>query len=186
MEAIDIAVVLTLVAFTVFGYSRGLLQGLGSLATPVLGVWLALRRAGELAAGLEPLVGDPTAARVAGFVLILLGALAVFQAGRRLLAKLVDWSRCCDLDQYLGGLLGLAKGASFAWLALALALTAYPPSVRLVERSRASVRLLALGERLSGGYLPPVANATAAPDESEASGVLGQPGSAPGAALAGR
>lgn len=150
---VDIGVVTAIAAFAVIGYSRGLLQGLESLVTPVAGIWFALRRCDDLAAHLVPAIGDLLYARIIALVLIWLGLILVCQFARRLLVKLVDWSRCCDLEQYLGGLLGLARGMAFVWFVLAVTLTAFPPSVRLVERSRASVRLLALGERLSGSLV---------------------------------
>ncbi len=69
---------------------------------------------------------------------------------RNLLMKPVNWNRCLELNQFLGGFLGLAKATVFVWLILALSLTIAPQSVCVIEKSKASVRILALGESITG------------------------------------
>lgn len=149
---LDIIILLTIVLFAIYGYSRGLIRGLSSLVSPVLGVWLALRKCGSLAALLDPFINDHTASLVIGFVIIFLTLWLGLRLARNLLVKLVDWPRCGDFDQFLGGLFGLARGIAVVGVLLAIGLSAFPFSVRLIETSQASLRLLSLGERISGGF----------------------------------
>ena len=149
---LDIAILLTIVLFAAAGYSKGLIKGLSSLISPVLGVWLALRKSSSLAALFDPFISNHTASLVISFVLIFLALWLALRLARNLLMKLVDWPRCGDLDQFLGGLLGLTKGIALVGVLLAVGLSVFPFSVRFIENSRASLRLLSLGERISGGF----------------------------------
>jgi uncharacterized membrane protein required for colicin V production len=123
---------------------------LNSIVSPLLGIWFALRKCDDLAIVLYRLVGNYTVARVAGFLIILICIWLALKLTHKLLFKLVDWPRCDELDRFLGGCLGLAKGVVLAWAILATTLSTFPPSVRIIEQSNASVRLLALGEKASG------------------------------------
>jgi uncharacterized membrane protein required for colicin V production len=85
--------------------------------------------------------------RVTSFLVILLAIWLATRLCRRLLAKLVDWRSIPDLDRYVGGILGLAKGTALVWLILAAGLITFPQSVRVVEHSKASMRILSLADR---------------------------------------
>lgn len=150
---IDAIVLLVLGVSVMIGYGQGFLRGLTSLVSPVLGIWFALNKCDLLAVHIDRIFHDYTFALVLGFILILSGVWLGLRLVRRLLLKLVDWTRCADLDQFLGAFLGFARGIALVWLLLALSLTAFPQSVRLIEHSAASIRVLSFGERL-GGELP--------------------------------
>ena len=150
MGFIDILILAVIITFALVGYSNGLLRGLTSLVSPVLGIWLALRHCDALAALIEPIVKNPTTASIIGFLSILFVVWLALHLVHKFLLRLVDWERCLELDHFLGGMLGLAKGVALLWLLLALGLTAFPRSVDYIEDSQASVRLLAIGERLGG------------------------------------
>ncbi len=145
---IDVVVVLLLVGFAVHGYSHGFFRGLSSLVTPILGIVIAFRKCETLAVPLGSYIHNEAVCRVASFLAILFMVWIVMRIGRKLLSKLVDWRGMPDLDRFTGGILGLAKGTAMVWLMLAACLIVLPSSVRVIGRSPASMRVLALVERL--------------------------------------
>jgi uncharacterized membrane protein required for colicin V production len=146
--AIDALIIVLLVLFTIHGYARGFLNGLTSLVTPLLGIGLALRYCDGPALLIDRLFHNYHASAVAAFMLILVLFWLSLVGARFLLRKLIDWSSMLELDQFIGGLLGFAKGFATVWLFLALCLTLYPPAVHLLDRSTASVRILSVAEGL--------------------------------------
>jgi len=145
---IDVVVVLLLVGFVAHGYGQGFFRGLSSLVTPILGIVIAFRKCETLAVPLGSYVHNEAVCRVASFLVILVVVWIAMRLGRKLLGKLVDWRGMPDLDRFTGGILGLVKGTAMVWLVLAATLIVLPSSVRVIERSQASMRLLTLVERL--------------------------------------
>jgi uncharacterized membrane protein required for colicin V production len=145
---IDVVVVLLLVGFAVHGYGEGFFRGLSSLVTPILGIVIAFRTCETPAALLGSYIHNEAVCRVASFLAILLLVWLTMRFCRKLLGKLVDWRGMPDLDRFTGGILGLVKGTAMVWLVLAASLIVVPSSVRVIERSPASMRLLTLVERL--------------------------------------
>ena len=145
---VDIIVVGLILGLALSGYRSGFFGGLDPVVTLMLGVTLALRKCTLVASWLTPLLHNDAAARVAGFLLILASVWLAMRLCRSLLAKLVDWRGLQDLDHYFGAVLGLAKGTALVWLVLSASLIVYPASVRFIEHSRASMRVLGVGERI--------------------------------------
>jgi len=151
--ATDIIILLFLALTSAYGYGQGFVRGLGSVATAILGIWLALRRADLLAAVLDPFIRSPRVSAVVAFLILLFLFWVALRVSRMLLSKLMDWARLTDLNSYAGGLLGFARGVTVVWLLLAAVLAVFPGSVRHISRSTASMRILRLGERLTSSDL---------------------------------
>jgi uncharacterized membrane protein required for colicin V production len=145
--AIDVLILVLLGFSVLYGYGQGFMRGLTSLISPILGIWLALRRCGSFAPVLDQFVHNYRVSVVIAFLAILAFTWLALRFARAVLLKLVDWPNLAELDQYFGGLLGLAKGVTLIWVMLALSLTALPVSVRVIAHSSASMRILAMGER---------------------------------------
>ena len=145
---IDVVIVLLLIGFAVHGYGQGFFKGLSSLVTPILGIVIAFRKCETPAVLLGSYIRNEAVCRVASFLAILLVVWIMMHICRKLLSRLVDWHGMPDLDRFTGGILGLVKGTAMVWLALAASLIVLPSSVRVIERSQASMRVLALVERL--------------------------------------
>ncbi len=145
---IDVVVVMLILGFAVYGYEQGFFRGLGSLVTPILGIIIAFRKCEIPAVLLSRYIHNDAVCRVAGFLAILLAVWVVMRICRKLLSRLVDWRSIPDLDRFIGGILGLAKGVALVWLVLAAGLIVLPQSVRVIEHSHASVRILSLAERI--------------------------------------
>lgn len=145
---IDVVVVLLLIGFAVHGYGQGFFRGLSSLVTPILGIVIAFRKCETLAVLLGSYIHNEAVCRVASFLVILLAVWLAMRFGRKLLSKLVDWRGMPGLDRFTGGILGVAKGTAMVWLVLAASLIVLPSSVRVIERSQVSMRVLSLAERL--------------------------------------
>ncbi|OYD13805.1 hypothetical protein CH330_10070, partial [candidate division WOR-3 bacterium JGI_Cruoil_03_51_56] len=69
--AIDIGILFILVIFAFHGYAKGFLSGLTSRITPVLGIWLGLRKCDAFATVLYPMFHNYTVSVVASFLIIL-------------------------------------------------------------------------------------------------------------------
>jgi len=147
---IDIVIIVMLVWFTIYGCMYGFMRGLCSMVVPAVGLLLALKTYGTIAPVFNRVIHSYPVSAVAAFLLVVgltwMGARLV----RALLLKLVDWSRLSELDRFLGGIFGLARGLALVWLVLAIVLTAFPPSVGVIQHSTASTRLLALAEHVAG------------------------------------
>jgi membrane protein required for colicin V production len=145
---INVVVVLLLAGFVVHGYGQGFFRGLSSLVTPILGIVIAFRKCDTLAVPLGSYIHNEAVCRVASFLVILFAVWLAMRLSRKLLSKLVDWQGMPGLDRFSGGILGLAKGTAMVWLLLAASLIVLPSSVRVIERSQASMRVLSLVERI--------------------------------------
>jgi membrane protein required for colicin V production len=155
MVVFDVLIVLFLVVLVLKGYNRGFMRTFGSIFTAALGIGVALRKAYAVAPALNGLLHNETVARVMSFLFLLLLFWLALRLCRKLLTKLVDWSRLLDFDQYAGGILGLCRGVALVWAALALCLTLVPSSYRFIEQSPASVRILTIGENIIGNSFQP-------------------------------
>lgn len=146
----DLFIVLFLIMAALVGYSHGFMRSLGQLGSAALGSGLVLRGSAVIAPAVEGFLHHQAAARAACIVALLILSWLALLGTRRLLYKLIDWNRLGDMDQYVGGMFGLCRGVALVWVTVSLVLTVAPASVRYIEQSRASVRVLAIGERLSG------------------------------------
>ncbi len=151
--ATDVIILLFLALTSAYGFGQGLVRGLGSVATAILGIWLAFRRADLLAAIFDRFINNPRVAVVIAFLVLLVLFWIALRVSRMLLTKLIDWARLSDLNSYAGGLLGFARGVTVVWLLLAAVLAVFPSSVRHISQSAASMRILRLGERLTSSDL---------------------------------
>ncbi|MEO0073873.1 MAG: CvpA family protein [candidate division WOR-3 bacterium] len=163
---LDIAIVTMLAGFSLTGCVRGFIRGFCPLVVPTAGLVLALKNYGAVATMLNSLIHNHSIAIAAAFLLLLSLSWVGAKLVRRLLLKLFDWRRLEELDYFLGGVFGLARGLALVWMALAALLTSFPPSLDIIETSRASTRVLALAEHLAGnnplrGTLVPVVQAKA-------------------------
>jgi uncharacterized membrane protein required for colicin V production len=149
----DIAIVVLLVGFTVYGSMSRFSRSICSLLVPVVGIWLALKSYGLIAPGLNQVIHCWPVSAIVCFILVIAAVWLGALGARVLLRKLVDWGRVRELDLFLGGIFGLARGMALVWLTVAIVLAVFPPSVGVIERSMASTRLLAIAEHLAGNSL---------------------------------
>lgn len=151
---LDTAILALLTGFALVGYVNGLIRSFCSLVVPTAGTVLALRNYRTVAIMLYAVIHNHSVALVAAFLLLFLLTWVGARLARRLLLKLFDWRRLEDLDYFLGGVFGLARGLALIWLALAGVLTIFPLSARTMETSRSSKRILALAEYVAGRNSP--------------------------------
>jgi len=152
-----------LVGFTISGFVSGLVRNICSLGVPVLGIWMGFRKCDVIAPVIDRLVHNYQLSAGLAFFMIVSMVWLGLRGTRKLLLKLWDWGQLTDLDQFLGGLFGLAKGFALVWVALAACLTVFPPSIRLIQTSQASVQVLALAEQLM--VAKPQSRATGRPQQ---------------------
>jgi uncharacterized membrane protein required for colicin V production len=139
---LDIGILLILAACALHGYMRGLARGIGSFVSIILGLLLAMQACDDLARFFTSSPQPSTPVVLASFFAILgLTWLALF-FGQKLLKKLLDRCEQDWLDQFLGGAAGLGRGVALVWLGLAMVVGVFPPSMSVVSRSTASMRLL--------------------------------------------
>ena len=141
MTILDYFVVIVVVVSVAFGATRGIIKGIISLSSALVGLVIAAQLYPLAASLFSSFVSTERAANLLGFITVFLvvlvggGLLARFLRGRLKRARL-DW-----LDHILGAGFGLARG----WLicsAVYLALTAFPVKLEAVEQSAFAPALL--------------------------------------------
>ncbi|MEO0085575.1 MAG: CvpA family protein [candidate division WOR-3 bacterium] len=160
---IDILILVLLVGFTVYGYASGLVRSLNALALPVLGVWLGFRHYPALAPVLDQGFHCHPFSSLVSFLIIIGMTWLGLRVVHRLLLKLVDWRRLEDVDSFLGGVFGLAKGLAIVSVVVAVVVAVVPSGRRLVRRSAASARILDLTENIVGRRIEPLRVLPASP-----------------------
>ncbi|MGQ9678740.1 MAG: CvpA family protein [bacterium] len=144
----DLIIIFSVLGFMISGYYSGLRRRFCSLLFPSLGLVVALNNHAVIAPVFNRVLHNYPAAVLLSFSILLAATWLGLRLAYRLVLKIVDWSRLEYIDIFLGGIFGLAKGLAVVWLGLVLTLVVFPPSVHLLTQSRASVRVLALAERV--------------------------------------
>lgn len=115
---------------------------------PSLGLVIGLRNYTVVSPVFDRLLHNYPASALFAFLLLAGATWLGLRFVRKVLVKLVDWSRLEYLDIFLGGIFGLTKGLAVVWLGLTTLLVIFPQSASVLGRSPASVRVLALAERV--------------------------------------
>ncbi|MEW6131325.1 MAG: CvpA family protein [Acidobacteriota bacterium] len=141
MNFLDYFVLIVIVASTVLGAMKGILKGLLSLASTILGWFAAMWFYRFAAVVVRPFVETERAANLLGFIavfllLVIAGSLVSYKLRRALKRARLDW-----FDKALGATFGFLRG----WLACAvmyLALTAFPIKLEAVQKATFAPLLL--------------------------------------------
>jgi membrane protein required for colicin V production len=113
-----------------FGFARGFMRVVVSLAAWVFAVLLAIHLSTPLGAMLPDFGGAPTARYVAAFALIVIGVLLVGALLGWLLYRLVRAIGLGFLDRLLGAVIGMARGVLIVVIGVLVAgLTSLPQRV---------------------------------------------------------
>jgi len=144
---LDLLVIVVTAVFAIHGYRQGFLKGASWVLTPVIGVWLILRNSRTVAGWLGP--SSPNTIRLVIAVVIILAVtyVAVRILGW-LLAKLFDRVQVLDLDQFLGGALGLLRATAILWVILTVGFVVYPSGRKAISHSPLCTQILSLGNGL--------------------------------------
>ena len=130
MTAFDFVVLGVVVLSTLFGFARGFMRVVVSLAAWVVALVLAIQLATPLGAMLPEFGASPTARYVAAFVLIVIAVLLAGALLGWLLYRLVRAIGLGFLDRLLGGVVGVARGVLIAVIGVLVAgLTGLPQQV---------------------------------------------------------
>lgn len=141
---IDAGIVVIMVAAAVRGYCLGLTRGAASLATLAVSVLLALQCSDDLARLFLSNSDVPPGSVIFCFLLILAAEWSALFGMQKWLGRALDSLNDCWLDQFAGGVGGLCLGIAGAWLGVAVVVGAFPQTLPVIERSTASMRLLAV------------------------------------------
>jgi len=118
MNWLDIAILITLSVFTVFGFMRGFIKEVFSLAAifgGIIGGAMFYSLAGDLFIKYK-LVSNSSIASVGGFIVITFGIYVIIQIIGWVLAKIVGTLHLSWIDRMAGGVLGAVKGVVIAFL----------------------------------------------------------------------
>jgi len=140
--ALDFGILLVLAACALHGYMRGLVRGMGSFISIVLGMLLAMQACDDVARFFTSNPHPSTPVVLTSFFAILGSAWLALFLGQKLLRKVLDRYEKDWLDQFLGGAAGLGRGVALVWLSLAMLVGVCPASMGIISRSTASARLL--------------------------------------------
>jgi membrane protein required for colicin V production len=108
MNYIDIIIILLLIASAVHGYKKGLIHELASLASFILGIYLAIKFSGWVADKLQYFLSQNTAFIVAFIIIFLLVSMSVFFIGK-MLEKTFEEAELGPINKLAGVLFNIAK-----------------------------------------------------------------------------
>jgi len=141
MTVLDYFVLLVVVVSVIFGASRGIIKGIISVTSAIIGLIIAAQ-VYQLAAHLfVPFTASARAANLLGFVSVFLLVMVAGSLLARWLRGGIKRARLDWLDHLLGAAFGLLRG----WLVCSviyLALTAFPVKLEAVERATFAPALL--------------------------------------------
>jgi len=141
MTVLDYFVLIVVVASVASGATRGIIKGILSVLSAVVGLILAAQFYAYAASLMSGFVSTPRAANLLGFVAIFLIVLVCGSLLARWLRGGLKRARLDWVDHTLGAVFGLVRG----WLicsAIYLALTAFPVKIEAVERAAFAPALL--------------------------------------------
>lgn len=110
MTVFDLVVFAVVVLSTLFGFARGFMRVVVSLAAWVFAFLLAIHLSHPLGAMLPDVAGSPSVRYIVAFVLIMLAVLLVGALLGWLLYRLVKAIGLGFLDRLLGAVVGIARG----------------------------------------------------------------------------
>ena len=117
MGTIDMILIVAGLAGAIYGFSKGFIRQIGSLAGLIIGLIAANRLYHVLAVKIAPLIGDSmSAAQVLSFVLIWLAVPMIFAIITSLLTRLIETISLGGFNRLLGAMAGVAK----VWLVCSL------------------------------------------------------------------
>lgn len=127
MNWIDLIIIALIVVSGLISLFRGFVREFFSLATWIVGIWLGIRHAAEVAEVLPEALSDATLRLGVGFALIFIGVLIVGGILGVLANRLVRGSGLTGTDRSLGVIFGLLRGVVLvAVLIFAASLTLMP------------------------------------------------------------
>jgi membrane protein required for colicin V production len=141
MNSLDYFVLIIIIASTAFGAMKGILKGLLSLGSTILGLFAAVYGYPYAALIFKPFVETERAASLLGFIVVFLlfiigGSFLSYKLRRAIKRARLDW-----LDTALGATFGFMRG----WLVCSvfyLALTAFPIKLETVQKAAFAPLLL--------------------------------------------
>lgn len=129
MTAFDYAVLGVVAASAALGFWRGVVSEVLALVAWVAAFVAARTWAGAVGASFDGTVAEPVLRYAVGFLIVLIGVLALFAAGRLLLSALLRAAGLGLADRILGAGFGVARGLLIVLAAVLVAgMTALPKS----------------------------------------------------------
>jgi membrane protein required for colicin V production len=134
MNFLDYFVLVVIIGSTALGAMKGILKGLLSLATTILGLFAAVYFYAFAAFVFKPFVETERAAHLLGFIAIFLlfvigGSFLSYKLRRALKRARLDW-----MDTALGATFGFLRGWLFCSV-LYMGLTAFPIKLETVQKA---------------------------------------------------
>lgn len=127
MNWVDLLILGLIGLSTVISLFRGFVKESFSLATWIIGLWIALVFADELAALLEPWIPVPSVRVIGSFAILFLAVLILGAWVNYLMSQLVKKTGLSGTDRVLGSVFGIARGIVIvAILVLVAGLTVLP------------------------------------------------------------
>ena len=115
-----------------------------TIAGLVVGYLVAAWKYRSLAEWFEQFLKNPWLAEILGFLIIFFAILIVFGVAARIARWVMKEAGLSGFDRFLGGLLGLVKGALMVAVIL-MGMTAFTPTSKLLQNSQLAPYFLVVG-----------------------------------------
>ena len=148
MTGLDWIIVVVIVVSVLLAAAQGFFFEMFSLGGAVVGYLLAAWQYERLAPWFEPHVKSPAVANAIGFFVIFTGVMLLAGAAGRITRWMMKEVGLRWVDRVLGGAFGLVRGVVVVTVAV-LALAAFVPESKVLERSELSRYFLVTGKAVS-------------------------------------
>ena len=145
---LDVVVITVLAGLAIRGYRQGFLKGSGALLTPVVALWFCLRYAHKLSSQLVGATGNAATSLALAILIILIVSFVGILIVRSLVRRLFERLRMLELDELLGGALGLFQATTILWVLIAFAFIAYPAGRQLICQAPIASQILLFGKNV--------------------------------------
>lgn len=150
----DILILIVLVGFIIYGFSRGFIKDITLFSGVIFGLWLAIKKSYLLSQYLNRTIGDsldlygPLISKIGAFIITFFVVYFLAMILRAVLTAIINAIHLNWLDRILGGILGLFQGVVVVFGTIFLILSLFPTSRAIIMKSGLSLQILRIVNKI--------------------------------------
>jgi membrane protein required for colicin V production len=137
-----------LLAFTIYGFSKGFIHEVFVMLGLSLGVWFGIKKPYFLKSFTSPIVLHEPWNHVVCFIIIFLIVFAITMLLSFVIKRIVKAMELEWLNRVIGGFYGFLQGVVIIWVFLLIILIFNPSSARVINQSLVSKRILSIDKSM--------------------------------------